>query len=181
MSLSLLHLETSPERCPMCDGELYVTPSEPRAGADCPFCRGPLWFLQKTADDVVILTFLSEGSQKTASSGWCDATIWSLKNAARAVIDLSRLLRVSRGFLETLAVIQQRLKSAGGALKICGLNPRVAEAIKDANLDAPFEIYPDQESALESFEQSGDTASMILPMVGDPAANVESGKLAAQA
>jgi stage II sporulation protein AA (anti-sigma F factor antagonist) len=179
MNISLMHLETAPERCPMCDGELYVTQSEPRAGAACPICRGPLWFLQKKVDDVLILTILSEGKNKNTTSCWSDATFWSLKNATQAVVNLSRLPTVSSVFLDTLVAIQQKLKSAGGALKVCGLNPQVTNTFKDAELDSLFEIYPDEEAAQDSFDPSGDPSSMILPMLSEPVA--ESGKLAAQA
>jgi anti-anti-sigma regulatory factor len=181
MNISLLHLETAPQRCPMCDGELYVTRFEPRAGANCPFCRGPLWFLQKSVDEIVIITFLSEGKLKNTPTGWNDATFWSLKNASRAIVDLSRLSFVSSGFLDTLVAIQQRLKSTGGILKVCGLNPQAAEAFIDAEMDVLFEIYPDEEAALESFDQSGDATSMILPMIGGQVASSESVEVAAQA
>jgi anti-anti-sigma regulatory factor len=165
----------------MCEGELYVTRSEPRSGAACPFCRGPLWFLQKAVDDVVILTFLSDGKHRSTTSGWNDATFWSLKNSTRAVVDLSRLPTVSGAFVDTIAAIQQRLKSSAGALKICGVNPAVAEVFKDAGLDAVVEIYPDQETALESFEQSGEADSMILPMVSAPIIASETREIAVQA
>ena len=181
MNISLMQLETAPERCPMCEGELYVSRSEPRAGATCPLCREPLWFLQKIVDEVVILTFLSEGKHKNAASGWTDATFWSLKNATRAVVNLSRLPTVSSALLETLEAIHQRLKSAGGALKVCGLNPQVADAFKDAELDESVEIYPDEETALDSFDQSSDSSSMILPMISEPVASAERGKIAVQA
>ena len=181
MNISLMQLETAPERCPMCEGELYVSRSEPRAGATCPLCREPLWFLQKIVDEVVILTFLSEGKHKNTTSGWSDATFWSLKKATRAVANLSRLPAVSSVLLETLESIHQRLKSAGGALKVCGLNPQVADAFKNAELDALFEIYPDEETALDSFDQSGDSAAMILPMISEPIESTESGKIAVQA
>jgi anti-anti-sigma regulatory factor len=180
MNISL-HLETAPERCPMCDGELYVTRSGPRAGAACPFCRGTLWFLQKKIDGVPILTVLAEGKRKLATAAWSDATFWSLKNAARAVVNLSRLTGVSDEFLDTLVAIQQKLKSAGGNLKICGATPPVAAAFHAAELDAVLEVYADEEAALNSFDQSNDPASMILPLIPEPVTALESGRMAAQA
>jgi anti-anti-sigma factor len=158
MTLSISRLEAAPQRCPMCEGELYVTRSEPRSGASCPFCRGPLWFLMKEVDEVVVLTFLSDGKHK-------NSTFWSIKNATRVVVDLSRLTTVSSAFLDTIVAIQQRLKSAGGALKVCGLRPAVAQAFESAELDTIVEVYPDEETALESFEQPSDPDSMIFPMV----------------
>jgi anti-anti-sigma regulatory factor len=181
MSLSLMHLETAPEKCPMCEGELYVTQSEPRAGAACPICRGPLWFLQKTVDGAVILTFLSEGKHKNSVGGRSEATFWSLKTANRAIIDLSRFSTVSNAFLETLAAIRERMNSAGGSVKICGLNAQVAEAFKRAELDDLFDIYPDEEAALESFDQSSEPSAMILPMHTETVVTAESGKIAVQA
>jgi anti-anti-sigma regulatory factor len=181
MNISLLHHETALEKCPMCDGELYVARSVPRAGTACPFCREPLWFLQKKIDGVPILTVLAEGKHKLATAAWSDATIWSLKNAARAVVNLSRLTGVSDEFLDTLVAIQQKLKSAGGSLKICGATPPVAAALHDAELDAVLELYADEESAIDSFEQPTDPASMFLPLRPEPTAAVESGRMAAQA
>jgi anti-anti-sigma regulatory factor len=164
----------------MCEGELYVTRSEPRSGVACPFCRGPLWFLKKEAGEVVVLTFLSDGKYKNSPPAWNDATFWSIKNATRVVVDLSRLLAVSIAFLDTIVTIQQRLKTAGGVLKVCGVRPNVIEAFEDAELDAIVEIYSDEETALESFEQPADVDSMIFPMVG-AAGMPEVGEMAIQA
>lgn len=180
MTFSISRLETAPQRCPMCEGELYVTQSEPRSGAACPFCRGPLSFLLKEVDDAIVLTFLSDGKFKSSPPAWNNATFWSLKNATRVVVDLSRLLAVSSAFLDTIAAIQQRLKSAGGALKVCGLRPPVIEAFEDAELDTIVEIYPDEEAALESFDQMADADSMIYPMIATTTVS-EAGELAIQA
>ncbi len=181
MNISIKQLETAPQLCPMCEGELYVTRSEPRAGASCPFCREPLWFLQKAADEMVILTFLCDGKHKNSASGWNDAKFWSLRNATRVVVDLSRLPIVSGVFLDILAALQQKLKSAGGSLKLCGLNLSVAETLNNYKKDMPFEIFPDEETALESFDQPGDADSMILPMLSEPVHFSESGKMIAHA
>jgi anti-anti-sigma factor len=131
-------------------------------------------------DEIVVLTFLSDGKHKNSPPTWNDPTFWRLKNATRVVVDLSRLLTVSSAFLDTIATIQQRLKSAGGALKVCGLRPAVAETFENTELDTILEVYPDEETALKSFEQPADADSMILPMVAAMAVS-EAGELAIQA
>jgi uncharacterized protein YbaR (Trm112 family) len=164
MAISILQLESTAFLCPKCDGELYVTPTEPRAGSACPFCREPLWFLRKTVGEVAFLTLLAESKHKSGPSVSCEAMYWSMKNASVAIVDFSRWLEVSNGFLDVLLAVQQKMKASGGLCKLCGLTPQVAEAFRDADLDTVFEIYPDVAAAMENIALSDDEHIATLPL-----------------
>jgi anti-anti-sigma regulatory factor len=126
----------------------------------------PLWFLRKSADGVVILTFLAEGKQKSGAV-LNDSTLWILQNATRVVANLSRMPLTSNAFMDMLVSLQQKLKSTGGVMKVCGLQPEVEALFREYEMDTVFEIFPDEKSALESFNSSENQSSSILPMVSE--------------
>jgi anti-anti-sigma regulatory factor len=156
--------ETAAQCCPLCGEELFVTRSEPRSGASCPFCRRPLWFLRNCVDDVLIVTFLGEGKRKNAAPAWSEAALWLPREAAQVVADLSRMTSASHAFFEMLAAMQRKLELAGGAMKLCGLRPKVAESLKNAEPAALFEIYADEQSALKSFTSAVESESIDFPL-----------------
>jgi anti-anti-sigma regulatory factor len=126
----------------------------------------PLWFLRKSADGVVILTFLAEGKQKSGAV-LNDSTLWILQNATRVVANLSRMPSTSNAFMDMLVSLQQKLKSTGGVMKVCGLHPEVEALFREYEMDTVFEIFPDEKSALEGFNSTENESSSILPMVSE--------------
>jgi uncharacterized protein YbaR (Trm112 family) len=158
MGTSLAQLEAIPQCCPLCDGELYVAQSSPKGGAACPFCRRPLWFLRKTVKDIVVLTLLAEERRKVGAFGWNDHTFWPLQNTSALVVDLSRLSAVSSMLLEALVTRQRELQSTSGTMKVCGLCTEVANAFRAAKLETRFDIYPDEQTALDSFHPTDSSA-----------------------
>jgi anti-anti-sigma regulatory factor len=150
----------------MCDGELYVTRSQPRNGSTCPFCRMPLWFLRKSAEDIIILTFLADGKQKSAAVS-DDSILWVLQNAAKVVVNLSRIPYLADAMPEILASLQKKLLSTGGSMKVCGLQPEADEQLKESDMHGIFELFPDETSAVESFNSPVSEDSSALPIVSE--------------
>ena len=143
--------QSTPGGCPECGAEVRAEPSTWVEDAPCPQCGHPLWFLRKSVDGIIVLTFLpglmagSEGLQRV------DEVLSALGGSSRAVLDLSRLRFVSSMFLGMLVVLHKRVASANGELKLCGIQPGAAVVFGITKLDKVFDIHDGQQSALASY------------------------------
>jgi anti-anti-sigma regulatory factor len=126
----------------------------------------PLWFLRKSADDIIILTFLADGKQKSAAVS-DDAILWVLQNAVKVVVNLSRIPYLADTMPEILASLQKKLASTGGSMKVCGLQRDADEQLKESPLNGAFELFPDDTSAVESFNSTGNKDPSALPIVSE--------------
>jgi anti-sigma B factor antagonist len=73
------------------------------------------------------------------------------ERSLQVVLDLSRVRHVSSSALNALIDLQDRLTAAGRKLRLCGLQPDVAEIFRITQLDRHFTIARDQTAALTSF------------------------------
>ena len=110
-----------------------------------------MWFVRRSVDGVVVLTFLpglvtgSEGLQRI------DEVVSAFGGSSRVVVNLSRLRFVSSMFLGMLVVLHKRVVLVKGELKICGIQPEASVVFKITRLDKVFDIRDDEQSALASF------------------------------
>ncbi len=145
-------LEDTPDFCPLCDHVVIIRPvSMPAKDAPCPHCGELLWFVRKTIDDVVILSFLPGLMAGSESLERTSEVLAAVGDFPRVVLDLSHLPFIASMFLGMLVVLQKRMASAKRTLKICGIQPEPAVVFKLTKLDGVFAIYDGQRRALESF------------------------------
>jgi len=71
--------------------------------------------------------------------------------ARRLLVNLSKVEYASTEFYASLVVLKKRIEAAGGSIKFCCLQADVAEILKIMGLNRVFLIYPDEQSALDSF------------------------------
>jgi len=78
-------------------------------------------------------------------------------------------LEVVRAFksvmLGVLINFQKRLRELGGSLKLCGLDPHVADMFRLIHLDQMFEIHATEREAVEAF-QNKDRPGLISRLFG---------------
>jgi anti-anti-sigma factor len=67
------------------------------------------------------------------------------------VVDLSGVEYMSSAGLRELVAGLKKAKTAGGDLRLCAVSERVGEILQLAGLDAIFQIFDDQVSAVGSF------------------------------
>jgi anti-sigma B factor antagonist len=67
------------------------------------------------------------------------------------LVDLSLVKYVSSGMLNRLIDLKDHIAAVGGRLRLCGLQPEVAEIFKITQLNRQFDIAADQAAALASF------------------------------
>jgi anti-anti-sigma factor len=142
--------EYTPDCCPRCSRPIASDASRPARDAVCAHCERPLWFVRKTAGDVVVLTFwpgLIAGSECIHRM---DEVSTAIGDAPAVVFNLSHLPFMSSLFLGMLVALDRSIASAGGKLRIAGLQPRTAEAFAVAKLGTIFHVCDNEQTALQS-------------------------------
>jgi anti-sigma B factor antagonist len=69
----------------------------------------------------------------------------------RVVLNLERVGYLSSAALGLFIAYQQKLAREGGKLRLCGLQPNIAQVFRVTKLLRAFDIRPDLTSALEAF------------------------------
>jgi anti-sigma B factor antagonist len=68
------------------------------------------------------------------------------------ILDCQNLDYVSSSGLRILLKSLKQVKSSGGRLTICALQPQIAQVFKISGFDHLFEIYPGKPEALASYK-----------------------------
>ncbi len=139
------------EYCPYCGAAVDLSLAEPSGDAPCPQCQQLLWFVRKSVDGVTVLTFLPGLMVGSESSGKADEVFAALGGEVRVVVNFSRLRLASSLFLGMMVALRRKVKAAGGNVKVCQLAPVVESSFRATQLHSLFEIYPDEQSAVNSF------------------------------
>ena len=71
---------------------------------------------------------------------------------SRIVFDLRKVESLPSGALGELFKLKKRLATSQGTLKLCNLQPDLLEVFSITRLNTIFEIYPDDSSAMASFQ-----------------------------
>jgi anti-sigma B factor antagonist len=72
-------------------------------------------------------------------------------NINKIVIDLEGVEWMGSVGIGMLICCLTAVKNAGGELRLSGLNDKVQKLLKITNLEKVFEVYPDAENAVESY------------------------------
>jgi len=73
----------------------------------------------------------------------------------RFILNLARVEFIDSYGVGELARTYSTIRQAGGAMKLGGVNPKVLEVLEVSRLTRIFEIWPDENAALQAFEKSG--------------------------
>ena len=69
----------------------------------------------------------------------------------RLVLNLSKVKKFSTMLIATLVGLKSRLKKVKGEMKICCIAPHLMDAVKILRLDREFDIYPEEQAAVDAF------------------------------
>jgi anti-sigma B factor antagonist len=69
----------------------------------------------------------------------------------RLILDFTDINLVSSTLLSKLILLQRRVASSNGKLRLCEMSPVIQQVFRTANLDRLFTIDRDQRAALEAF------------------------------
>jgi len=73
------------------------------------------------------------------------------QGATNILLDMKRVVYLDSFGVGVIMEIHRRVRSLGGALKLSGLQARVAKMVSITNLDLVLEIFEDDGQAIESF------------------------------
>jgi hypothetical protein len=121
--------------------------------------RGPNWLFVKLCPS----RNWTEALPQLADEMW---SIASRHFIYRLVLELEELKTLPSGLLEQLVLLQDRLAECDGALRICGLSAKCAQALRDAGLDAALPNHPTRDAAIH-----GDTAILLHEKLKAAASN----------
>ncbi len=105
-------------------------------------------------DDITIVSFNDHKVMDPARIQILGEELLSLvdpKDPSKILINLDNVRFLSSAAINKLIVIDKRLKSVGGSLKLCAVSSQVSEVFAITHLDSVFEICNSQRDALESF------------------------------
>lgn len=71
----------------------------------------------------------------------------------KVLADMSGVNFVASLALRMLLVNLKAVQPSGGDLRLCGLQPQIAEIFRKSRFDTLFKIYPDRESALKAYAE----------------------------
>lgn len=70
------------------------------------------------------------------------------------LINLSRVRYLSSSMLSILLMLNMKIIESGGVLKLCSIRPPLHEVLVVTKLDGLFDIYDNEEMALNSFGEA---------------------------
>jgi anti-anti-sigma factor len=143
--------ERAVNRCPACGKSITAEPLASAGDAPCPHCNHLLWFVRRSQDGVVVLTFLPGLMLASESRERIDDVSDAMQGSSQIILDLSQLQILSSIFLGLLVALHRRVEAAEGKLKICGLQPDVREVFKMTKLEELLDIREDEQDARAGF------------------------------
>jgi anti-sigma B factor antagonist len=101
--------------------------------------------------DVYIV--VPKGTYEHKMAAEIEARIFEMcsRGDTKFVLDLKRVKGILSRGVHSLIEINDRIKEAGGTIKLCGLQRDVKFFLQFAQLNEVFEIFPDQAEALLSY------------------------------
>lgn len=103
------------------------------------------------AGDVLVLTLpsrLDAVSLSTLEGRFAEATI---EHRGKVLVDMNDVTFIGSLALRMLLMSLKALQPLGGDLRLCGLQPQVAEIFRKSRFDTLFQIYPDRGTALAAY------------------------------
>ncbi len=70
---------------------------------------------------------------------------------SRLLLNLGEVRRYSTEFLGNLLGLKRRIQKAKGDLKFCSISPVLMDAVKILRLETVFDIYDEEQEALDAF------------------------------
>jgi anti-sigma B factor antagonist len=70
----------------------------------------------------------------------------------RLIVDFSEVNLISSTFLSKLILLQRRIDSTAGRMRLCEMSPVIQQVFRTSNLDRLFRIDRDLRTAIDSFQ-----------------------------
>jgi anti-anti-sigma regulatory factor len=134
--------EESTEACPVCGSDNLVGPTISEGTTRCQTCGSRVWFDRDKNIQIAIVN---------AADALDIETLQRLADSRHAIVlDFSQVHQLSPSVPARLLVFDKKLKTQNQRLKFFGFQPETLNILKMAKLDTAFEIYANEDEALDS-------------------------------
>jgi anti-sigma B factor antagonist len=107
----------------------------------------------RTRDGVLIMDCIGRIVFGEESAALRERVRGALSDKANLVLNLGEVNYIDSGGLGTLVSLYTTARNAGGALKLASLTRGVGDLLQVTKLVSVFEVFPDEESAVRSFQE----------------------------
>ena len=107
----------------------------------------------RTVDDIVVVDCHGRIVFGEESADLRDTLKMVIAQSKRIVLNLSGVTYIDSGGLGTLVALYASARNAGCAIKLASLTKRVGDLLQITKLLTVFEVYPNEEKALQAFRQ----------------------------
>jgi anti-sigma B factor antagonist len=107
----------------------------------------------RTRDGVLIMDCIGRIVFGEESAALRDTAKKALAQNSKVILNLSEISYIDSGGLGTLVSLYTSARNAGGALKLASLTQRMGDLLQVTKLVSVFEVYPDDQSAVASFQK----------------------------
>ena len=108
----------------------------------------------RTRDGVLIIDCIGRIVFGEESAALRDKAKGALAQNSKVILNLAEVSYIDSGGLGTLVSLYTTARGAGGALKLASLTQRVGDLLQVTKLVSVFEVYPDDQSAVHSFQKA---------------------------
>lgn len=105
----------------------------------------------KTTNGVKVLAFEGRLDTQTSPDAQQQLTRLIEEGGTKILVNLEKLDYISSAGLRILLIVAKQLKTADGALRVCGLNDVVKEVFDISGFDMILPISASESEALEGF------------------------------
>ncbi len=105
----------------------------------------------ETIGDVLVVTLPARMDAAGISTIEGDFGNAVKQHAGKVLVDMSDVQFVASLALRMLLTQLKEAKQIGGDLRLSGLQPQIAEVFRKSRFDTLFTIYPDHDTAIQSF------------------------------
>lgn len=107
-------------------------------------------------DDIAVVTFVDDKVMDVNRIQMLnDELSWLTEqdSVSKLLINLNNVRFLSSAAINKLIVLDKRMKSKGGHIRLCCLRSEVRDVFEITNLNTVFKIFDEQSDAIKSFEQ----------------------------
>lgn len=108
-----------------------------------------------TQDEVSVVQLVDDkvmDAERIAILGDELLSLAARKTGGKVLINMHNVRFLSSSAINKLIVLERRLSGIGGDLKLSNLSPEVEEVFNITQLRSVFDICPDEQQAIDSFE-----------------------------
>ena len=112
----------------------------------------------RTAGDVVVVYFVDSKILEEMQIKWLGNELYALadeQHRSRIVINFQNVQRFSTALLGKLISLKKKTAETKGNVKLCCIPPNIMEIFQVTGLDAAFDIFDDEMTAIKSFGSIG--------------------------